>query len=360
MLANRAKDSLKGLVKEIYSRTVTLSAGGRDVPDEFQSLQLYRYDKRGNKIEDAHYNPDNSLLFKTVYAYDSENKLIEQIYFAANQSPSSKTVFEYDRDGRLIEQKTLGSDGSLESTLRPTYTAEGLRIEEETLPLSEEDMDDVSCFIHIEETDGGFSARGGDRIRKVYDNEGKPIEITVRNNKGTRTGKMLFAYDDNNRMIETAHYGSNGFYPAGERTKWQRLLEPFTFRLIKIFLFLKCIYSFGIRGELRKVARCVIYGPLLMSTVFVYDKEGKIIEERTNFIGSLEMKKVFAYDDEGNKAEEIEYVRDDKILQKQNYSREYDSHGNWIRETISHQFRMNEKIEQSTTATYRTIVYYSN
>ncbi len=171
---------------------------------------------------------------------------------------------------------------------------------------------------------------------------------------------MLFAYDDNNRLIETAHYGSGEFYPCGERTRWHRLFEPFALRLITIFLFLKTIYSLGIKGELRKVARCVIYGPLLMSTVFVYDKEGKIIEERTNFIGSLEMKKVFAYDDEGNKAEEIEYMRDNTILQKQNYSRKYDSHGNWIEETISHQFRMNEKLKQSTTATYRTIGYYSN
>ncbi len=359
MVANRTKDSLKGSVNELYTRTVTLSAGGQDVADEFQSLRLSRYDQRGNKIEDAHYNSDDSLLFKTIYAYDSANKLIEQVNFAADESPSSKTVFEYDRDGRLIEQKTLGSDGSFETTLRPVYTAEGLRIEEETMPLSEE-HGDVGFCIDIEGTDGGFSARGGDRIRKVYDSEGKPIEITVHNNKGTRTGKMLFAYDDNNRLIETAHYGSNGFYPVAERTKWKCTLQPLAVRLIIIFLFLKCIYSFGIRGELRKAARCIIYGPLLMSTEFVYDKEGKIVEERTNFIGSLQMKKVFTYDEEGNKAEEIEYMRDNTILQKQNYSRKYDSHGNWIEETISHQFRMNEKIEQSTTATYRTIGYYSN
>ncbi len=359
MVANRTKDSLKGSVNELYTRTVTLSAGGQDVADEFQSLRLSRYDQRGNKIEDAHYNSDDSLLFKTIYAYDSANKLIEQVNFAADESPSLKTVFEYDRDGRLIEQKTLGSDGSFETKLRPAYTAEGLRIEEETLPLFEE-HGDVGFCIDIEGTAGGFSASGGDRIRKVYDSEGKPIEITVRNNKGTRTGKMFFAYDGNNRLIETANYGSNEIYPCGERTRWQRIFEPFTFRLIKIFLCIKCIYNFGARGELRKAGRCIIYGPLLMSTVFVYDKEGKIVEEQNNFLGSLQMKKVFTYDEEGNKAEEIEYIRDNTVLQKQNYSRKYDSHGNWIEETISHQFRMNEKIEQSTTATYRTIGYYSN
>jgi hypothetical protein len=138
------------------------------------------------------------------------------------------------------------------------------------------------------------------------------------------------------------------------------MLEPLTLRLIKIFLLLKCIYSFGIKGDLGKAARCVAYGPLFILNVFVHNDKGQIIEEQTHFIGSLEMKKVFTYDEKDNKIEEIELLNDNSVLQKQNYSREYDSYGNWVEETISHQFRMEEKLEQSTVVTYRTISYYSS
>jgi len=123
---------------------------------------------------------------------------------------------------------------------------------------------------------------------------------------------------------------------------------------------LKCIYGFGIKGELIKAARCIAYGPLLMLNVFVYGDEGRMVEEQTRFIGSLMMKRVFVYDEKGNKSEEIEYRGIDSVLQKQSYSREYDSNGNWIEETISHQFRVEEKLEQSTVVTHRTISYYSS
>ncbi len=199
-----------------------------------------------------------------------------------------------------------------------------------------------------------FSTQGVRKIRKIYDGKGKPVEINLYDNKERRTGKILLAYDDNGKLIEIEHYGSNGFYHPGERTKWRRILEPLITRLIKIFFFLKCVYSFGIKGKLRKAARCFVYGSLTMLNVFVYDENGRIVEEQTHFVGSLIMKKVFEYDEEGNKAEEIERFNDE-IFQKQSYRREYDSHRNWIKETVS-QFQAEEKHEQ-TVFTSRTISY---
>jgi hypothetical protein len=42
MVANRAKDSLKGSLKELYARAVSLSAGGRDVPGREVSIGFIR------------------------------------------------------------------------------------------------------------------------------------------------------------------------------------------------------------------------------------------------------------------------------------------------------------------------------
>ncbi len=129
MSANREKDSLHGLVKELYVKTVTLTGKDKDIREEFPILRFARYDEAGNKVEEAHFNSDDSLVFKTVWTYDSAGKLVEQVNFDANESPTFKTTFEYDLNGRLTEKKTFGSDGSLEDVLRPNYTAEGLRIE---------------------------------------------------------------------------------------------------------------------------------------------------------------------------------------------------------------------------------------
>lgn len=355
MSENREKDSLHGSVKELYARTVTLTGRDEDVREEFQTLRLARYDEAGNKIEEAYFNSDDSLLFKTVWAYDAAGKLVEQANYGADKSPNFKTIFEYDPNGRLIEKKSFASDGSLESALRPSYTTDGLRIEEETLPFSE-DGDDGHCLIGIEETGMSFSAQHVRKIRKIYDRNGKLIEINLYDNKEKRTGKILLAYNNYGKPIEIAHYGGNEFYHPGERTKWQRVLEPLMTRLIKIFIFLKCVYSFAVKGELRKAARCFVYGSLTMLNVFVYDDKGRIVEEQTHFVGSLMTKKVSIYDKEGGKAEETEYFNDEPV-QRQIYSRKYDSRRNWIEETANY-FQAEQKGEQ-TVFTSRTISYYS-
>lgn len=355
MTANRAKDSFRGSVKELYAKTVTVTGKDKDVSEEFQTLRFARYDQSGNKVAEAYFDSNNSLLYKTVWTYDSAGKLVEQANFDASESPTFKTIFEYDRAGRLVEKKTFASGGALETVIRPKYTAEGLRIEEEIMPFSEVG-EDLTYFIGIKETDMSFSACGIRKIRKIYDDKGKLLDITLYKDKEKRTGKILLDYDENGRLLETAHYGGGEFYPPAEKNEWQHVLEPLIMRSIKIFIFLKCVCGFGIKGELRKAARCFVYGSLSVLNVFVYNDKGWVVEEQTHFLSLMMSKKIFAYNREGDKAEEIEYFNDESV-QRQVFSREYDSHRNWIEET-ARQFQTNEEPEQRVF-TNRTISYYS-
>jgi len=362
MKTNKAKDLLRGLVKDAHAKTATVSRNGDDVREEFPIIRFSRYDTAGNKIEESHYNPDNSLLFKAVYNYDAKGKLVEQTNFDADGAATFKTVYEYDANGKLIERKSLLPDGSAQNIVRPLYTAEGLRVEEETLPVFETQGEESFCLVDIDETDAAFSARGGDCVRKVYDVEERLIEITVRGAKGKLAGKILFEYDADGRLIEMSQFGGGegDFQPCGgAATKRRRVLEFFVPPLIKTFLLFKSVYNFARRGKWRKVARCFLYSPFVMSTTYVYDEKGQKIEEQTSFLGSPMMKKVFVYDEKGDKAEEIEYLDNgDSVLQKQTYSREFDLRGNWIKETIVCQFQQAEKSEQSTVVTRRSISYY--
>ncbi len=362
MTTNKAKDSLRGLVKDVHAKTATVSSNDDDVREEFPSTRFSRYDAAGNIIEESHGYADDSLLFKTVYLYNAAGKLVERTNFDANGATTFKTVYEYDAGGRLIERKSLAPDGSVQNTVRPVYTAEGWRVEEETLPVSETNGEESFCLVDIDETNM-FSARGGDCVRKVYDGEERLIEITVRGAKGKITGKILFEYDTGGRLIEMSQFGGGeeSFQPCNDAaTKRRRVLEPFALPLIKTFLLFKSVSNFVRRGKWRKAARCFLHSPFVMSTIYVYDEKGQKIEEQTSFLGSPMMKKVFAYDEKGEKAEEIEYLDNDSILQTQTYSREYDLRGNWIKETIACQFRQAEEPEQSTVVTRRSISYYSD
>ncbi|HXH71166.1 MAG TPA: hypothetical protein VNI60_12615 [Pyrinomonadaceae bacterium] len=361
MKTNKAKDSLRGLVKDVHAKTATVSRNDDDVREEFPFIRFSRYDTVGNKIEESHYNPDNSLLFKVVYNYDANGKLVEQTNFDADSAATFKTVYEYDANGKLIERKSLLPDGSAQNIVRPVYTAEGLRVEEEKLPVFETPDEASFCLVDIDETDAGFSARGGDCVRKVYDVEERLIEIDVRGAKGKLAGKILLEYDAGGRLIETSQFGGEeSFQPRGDSaTKRRRVLEFFAPPLIKTFLLFKSVYNFARRGKWRKAARCFLYSPFVMSTAYVYDEKGQKIEEQTSFLGSPMMKKVYAYDEKGDKAEEIEYFDNgDSVLQKLTYSREYDLRGNWIKETILCQSHQAEKREQSTVVTRRNISYY--
>ncbi len=361
MKTNKAKDSLRGLVKDVHAKTATVSRNDDDIREEFLFVRFSLYDTAGNKIEESHYDADNSLLFKTVYIYDAAGRLVERTNFDADGAATFKTVCEYDANGKLIERKSLLPDGSVQNIVRPVYTAEGLRVEEETLPVFETQGEKSFCLVDIDETDSAFSARGGDCVRKVYDVEERLIEITVRGAKGKLAGKILFEYDADGRLVEMSQFGGEGnFQPCGgAATKRRRVLEFFVPPLIKTFLLFKSVYNFARRGKWRKAARCFLYSPFVMSTTYVYDEKGQKIEEQTSFLGSPMMKKVFAYDEKGDKAEEIEYLDNgDSVLQKQTYSREFDLRGNWIKETIVCQFQQAEKREQSTVVTRRSISYY--
>lgn len=361
MKINKAKDSLCGLVKDVHAKTATVSRNDDDVWEEFPFIRFSRYDTAGNKIEESHYDADNSLLFKIVYNYDAAGKLVEQTNFDAGGAATFKTVCEYDASGKLNERKSLLPDGSAQNIVRPIYTAEGWRVEEETLPVSETNGEESFCLVDIDETNM-FSAHGGDCVRKVYDGEERLIEITARGAKGKLTGKIFLEYDADGRLIEMSQFGGgeeNFQSRGGAATKRQRVLEFFAPPLIKTFLLFKSVSSFARRGEWRKAARCFLYSPLVMSTIYVYDEKGQKIEEQTSFLGSPMMKKVYAYDEKGDKAEEIEYFDNgDSVLQKLTYSREYDLRGNWIKETIFCQSHQAEKREQSTVFTRRTINYY--
>ena len=94
MKTNKAKDLLRGLVKDVHAKTATVSRNDDDIREEFPFIRFSRYDTAGNKIEESHYDADNSLLLKTVFIYDAAGKLVERTNFDAGgaATPSTECV----------------------------------------------------------------------------------------------------------------------------------------------------------------------------------------------------------------------------------------------------------------------------
>jgi YD repeat-containing protein len=119
---------------------------GREWPAE---RHVYKYDDKGDLIEDGSYYGDGSLKEKssythvygpdgkkteesrhredllsgrTTYLYDKNGNLVEQTNFDAEGALSQREIWRYDDRGKLlVENATYGSDGSLESKFTYTY-----------------------------------------------------------------------------------------------------------------------------------------------------------------------------------------------------------------------------------------------
>ena len=76
------------------------------------SKTIYKYDSRGNKIEEADYNSDGSLDDKTIYKYDLRGNKIEEAKYNSDGPLDRKYTYKYDSRGNMIERTDgEGRDG---------------------------------------------------------------------------------------------------------------------------------------------------------------------------------------------------------------------------------------------------------
>ncbi len=90
----------------------------------------FKYDEKGNLIEQNWYNPDNSLQGKWLFKYDKKGLKTEEVEYKSDGSISSKYIFIYDNNGYLIEHKSYVSNGELAHKILFKNNNIGLKTEE--------------------------------------------------------------------------------------------------------------------------------------------------------------------------------------------------------------------------------------
>ncbi len=76
-----------------------------------EGMTTYKYDEKGNLIEDDQYNVSlKKYVFKNKYLYDEKNQKIEMDGYRDEEILDSKTIFKYDTVGRAIEMSSYDRD----------------------------------------------------------------------------------------------------------------------------------------------------------------------------------------------------------------------------------------------------------
>ncbi|OLE53397.1 MAG: hypothetical protein AUG51_13270 [Acidobacteria bacterium 13_1_20CM_3_53_8] len=118
-------------------------------------------------------------------------------------------------------------------------------------------------------------------------------------------------------------------------------------------------YRYDERGNLIEEMMHMSNGSIWQRTVRKFNgnqMEELIYDEN----GALNQKSRYTFDERGNKVEEIMFdPQDGSVKNRYSYAHEFDSTGNWIKQTTSEWVTKNGRsFFEPTGITYRTIVYY--
>ena len=149
--------------------------------DILSSIETYKYDEKGNLIEDSEYWRDSSLHYKRVYKYDENNNKIKVFKSIGEDSLRLVMSYKYNENNEVIEEYNYFDDGRITYEVLK-YNKNG-KIEEQDLY---EDGELYRRFVN------------------KFDTKGKRIEECVYGNNDTLIVKSAYEYNKFEKI--TAEY----------------------------------------------------------------------------------------------------------------------------------------------------------
>jgi antitoxin component YwqK of YwqJK toxin-antitoxin module len=263
----------------------------------------------------GHCTQDPRRLSKLT-AYDLQGSLLEYTDYNLDGSLHSKVAFGRDASGNKIDEAYYDGKGRLyrKRFFRPGPDGKLLREESydrqgallsRTLP----NYADTGALNQLDTYDNG-----GILIRtRIYDAAGNLAEESHYEN-GKLSARSVDIYDANGNKVEESHHGPDGSLYSDS------LMNP-----------ARIINSYDTAGRL---SQQILYGA----------------------DGSVTWRMSYAYDSKGNLAEQWQYRLGSFLISHRTYSYEFDSAGNWSRETIAEE--LSETCSKPMEIVYRTITYY--
>ena len=122
-----SEDNLKGRVKSITEYEVVIVKGKEMYPRK----QVYSFDSNGNRVLIRSYDVHDSIDFpdfKSAYKYNARGNKIEEIIYNQDGTVSWKTTYSYDNNGFATEAKRCHGNGDIEERYGYMYDAQGNKI----------------------------------------------------------------------------------------------------------------------------------------------------------------------------------------------------------------------------------------
>lgn len=181
-----------------------------EIAKAIESRTEYKFNKRGDVIEQISYDSDNSVLDKCLYTYNSEHRMTEKAWYKRSGELDWKSQYIYDKYGILVEEVDYNSDGSIRSKTRFRYNSNGQKTED--INYSSEDILQWRSLLiynskgHLVE-EGAYWIYGGldYRNRYRYNAEGQVIE-SLEESDNSPMKRNTYKYDSEGRLIEKCVY----------------------------------------------------------------------------------------------------------------------------------------------------------
>ena len=308
-IPQRQKAGLAGPVRRVRTEVSQFAREAEGMREKPWYRSSVTYNAAGDATEQITGNANGSVA-RTTFHYDAEARLV-QTRAELDGVSTGRTVYLYDALGRLSYELSLRADGSEGRQTRRFYEAGGSYTEEFT---AEQDEAQIPA-----------GARAS-FIRTRRDAADQPLEVRFYAADGGMLYRIVYHYDQRGRLTDMEQRTGDAApfeLPPGTAMAGSRLAEfP------------------------------ALFSPdTALSTVrYRYDEQGRRTEAATWIGPHCTDRRVYEYDARGDKAAERHYGRDGQMVSEETFEREYDAHGNWVRELV-------RAAGQPSAATRRTIEY---
>ncbi len=304
------------------------------------------FDPDGRLLETRHENPDGSEWI-TRKLYDNSGRLLKTSS-GMKGAAFAETVYSYDEHGKLLR---ITNSGSPDNPIVFRYDEAGRKTKVEHLRASDyrANVGIVGSPFDFEQAPATLP--GGGTTTTIYDDLDRPIAIQTRDAHGQLVRRALRSYDDQGRVIDEKQILASPemLIPAEMRTKVLQdsgaSLEQLRQELSRVMGGqdgpVSLHYSYDEKGQVKQTIRRVFNEEETIDAE--YNEYGDKVKEitRTKQVGGTE---------DGVPSARLPYS-------EVRYSYEYDSHANWVHQTITYRHSVDGAF-QTSTDTRREISYY--
>ena len=305
--------------------------------------QAITFNRDGQVTEEVNRNPDGSE-WRTVNHYSDSGHLLATSSFDPSGAPNDEMKYLYADEDKLVAEQHITRDGRVTTPTTYAYDGMGAKVKIQKLDFHGE----ATVMIGIEGTSSFISADGAQRVESRYDDRGEVVEVKVFDMGVTLLSRVEITRDARgNPLEETQYFGDAPFGSCASDSCTAEEMVALTEEQKAEFA--------------AEIARLFSPGTVMSKHTHTYDTEGRLIESKLTMMGMIEAaRQTFAYDEVGNRSEEVSYNQDGTLGTKAVFAREYDEHGNWIKELVSNASSWDAEFGLSTPArvTRRVITYW--